>query len=75
MKWMMGVVLAVGLSGCSWLDDTRVSGAGAVIEQQHGVGRQVTRVLAGCLPASIWWPASRADCASAGRRTCCPTWC
>ncbi len=28
MKWMMGVVLAVGLSGCSWLDDTRVSGAG-----------------------------------------------
>ncbi|RQM71061.1 DUF2807 domain-containing protein, partial [Aeromonas hydrophila] len=38
MKWMMGVVLAVGLSGCSWLDDTRVSGAGAVIEQQHGVG-------------------------------------
>lgn len=36
MKWMMGVVLAVGLSGCSWLDDTRVSGTGAVIEQQHG---------------------------------------
>ena len=52
MKWMMGVVLAVGLSGCSWLDDTRVSGAGAVIEQQHGVGRQVTRVLAG-VPASV----------------------
>ncbi|HDX8356101.1 TPA: DUF2807 domain-containing protein, partial [Aeromonas dhakensis] len=52
MKWMMGVVLAVGLSGCSWLDDTRVSGAGAVIEQQHGMGRQVTRVLAG-VPASV----------------------
>ncbi|MEZ6932583.1 head GIN domain-containing protein [Aeromonas sp. S16(2024)] len=52
MKWMMGAVLALGLSGCSWQDDVKVSGAGALVEQQHPLGREVTRVLAG-VPANI----------------------
>ncbi|WP_429148330.1 GIN domain-containing protein [Aeromonas rivipollensis] len=52
MRWMMGAVLALGLSGCSWQDDVKVSGAGALVEQQHPLGREVTRVLAG-VPASI----------------------
>ena len=52
MKWMMGAVLALGLGGCSWQDDVKVSGAGALVEQQHPLGREVTRVLAG-VPASI----------------------
>lgn len=52
MKWMMGAVLALGLGGCSWLDETKVSGGGAVIEQQHPMGQQVTRVLAG-VPANL----------------------
>lgn len=52
MRWMMGAVLALGLSGCSWQDDVKVSGAGALVEQQHPLGREVTRVLAG-VPANI----------------------
>lgn len=52
MRWMMGAVLALGLSGCSWQDDVKVSGAGALVEQQHPLGQQVTRVLAG-VPANI----------------------
>ncbi|MGE6290190.1 GIN domain-containing protein [Aeromonas media] len=52
MKWMMGAVLALGLGGCSWQDDVKVSGAGALVEQQHPLGREVTRVLAG-VPANI----------------------
>ncbi|MGY3885704.1 head GIN domain-containing protein [Aeromonas aquatica] len=52
MKWMMGAILALGLGGCSWPDVTRVSGTGDVIEQQHALGQQVTRVLAG-VPAHI----------------------
>ncbi|WP_368170252.1 GIN domain-containing protein [Aeromonas sp. R4-3] len=52
MNWMMGAVLALGLSGCSWQDDVKVSGAGALVEQQHPLGREVTRVLAG-VPANI----------------------
>ncbi|MDM5133081.1 DUF2807 domain-containing protein [Aeromonas piscicola] len=60
MKWMMGMMLVVGLSGCSWLDDTRVTGAGAVIEQHQPMGKQVTRVLAG-VPASIHLVAGEAS--------------
>ena len=52
MKWMLGVMLALGLGGCSKLDNTKVSGDGAVIEQRHPLGQQVTRVLAG-VPANI----------------------
>lgn len=52
MNWMMGAVLALGLSGCSWQDDVKVSGAGALVEQQPPLGREVTRVLAG-VPANI----------------------
>ena len=52
MKWMLGVMLALGLGGCSKLDYTKVSGDGAVIEQRHPLGQQVTRVLAG-VPANI----------------------
>ena len=52
MKWMLGVMLALGLGGCSKLDNTKVSGDGAVIEQRHPLGREVTRVLAG-VPANI----------------------
>jgi len=52
MKWMLGVMLALGIGGCSKLDDTQVSGDGAVIEQRHPLGQQVTRVLAG-VPANI----------------------
>ena len=52
MRWMMGAVLALGLGGCSWQDDVKVSGAGALVEQQHPLGREVTRVLAG-VPANI----------------------
>ncbi|MGE6126014.1 GIN domain-containing protein [Aeromonas rivipollensis] len=52
MNWMMGAVLALGLGGCSWQDDVKVSGAGALVEQQHSLGREVTRVLAG-VPANI----------------------
>ncbi|WP_425935069.1 head GIN domain-containing protein [Aeromonas rivipollensis] len=52
MNWMMGAVLALALSGCSWQDDVKVSGAGALVEQQHPLGREVTRVLAG-VPANI----------------------
>lgn len=32
MKWMLGVVLALGLTGCSWQDDVKVRGEGAVVE-------------------------------------------
>lgn len=28
MKWMMVVMLMAGLSGCNWLDQTRVTGTG-----------------------------------------------
>ena len=28
MKWMLGVVLALGLTGCSWQDDVKVRGEG-----------------------------------------------
>ena len=52
MRWMMGAVLALALGGCSWQDDVKVSGAGALVEQQHPLGREVTRVLAG-VPANI----------------------
>ena len=52
MKWLLGVMLALGLGGCSKLDYTKVSGDGAVIEQRHPLGQQVTRVLAG-VPANI----------------------
>ena len=52
MKWMLGVVLALGLTGCSWQDDVKVRGEGAVVEQQHPLGREVTRVLAG-VPAAM----------------------
>lgn len=52
MRWMMGAVLALALSGCSWQGDVKVSGAGALVEQQHPLGREVTRVLAG-VPANI----------------------
>lgn len=74
MKWMLGVMLALGLGGCSKLDYTKVSGDGAVIEQRHPLGREVTRVLAG-VPANIHLVAGRrAASASGGRGTCCPTW-
>ena len=53
MKWMLGVVLALGLTGCSWQDDVKVRGEGAVVEQQHPLGREVTRVLAG-VPANLY---------------------
>lgn len=52
MKWMLGVMLALGLGGCNKLDYIQVSGDGAVIEQRHPLGQQVTRVLAG-VPANI----------------------
>ncbi|MDU1144119.1 GIN domain-containing protein [Aeromonas rivipollensis] len=60
MKWMLGVMLALGLAGCSKLDDTQVSGDGAVIEQRHPLGQQVTRVLAG-VPANIHLVAGEAS--------------
>ena len=60
MNWMMGAVLALGLSGCSWQDDVKVSGAGALVEQQHPLGREVTRVLAG-VPANIQLVAGEAS--------------
>ena len=47
MKWMMVVMLMAGLSGCHWLDQTRVTGTGAVVERQQVLGDGVTRVLAG----------------------------
>lgn len=53
MKWMLGVVLALGLTGCSWQDDVKVRGEGAVVEQQHPLGHAVTRVLAG-VPANLY---------------------
>ncbi|HHQ4554676.1 TPA: head GIN domain-containing protein [Aeromonas veronii] len=53
MKWMMVVMLVAGLSGCNWLDETRISGAGAVIERQQPLGERVTRVLAG-VPATLY---------------------
>ena len=53
MKWMMVVMLMAGLSGCNWLDETRISGAGAVIERQQPLGERVTRVLAG-VPATLY---------------------
>lgn len=52
MKWMMVVMLMAGLSGCHWLDQTRVTGTGAVVERQQGLGDGVTRVLAG-VPATL----------------------
>ncbi|MGN5060993.1 head GIN domain-containing protein [Aeromonas sp. 6P] len=52
MKWMMVVMLMAGLSGCHWLDQTRVTGAGAVVERQQALGERVTRVLAGT-PATL----------------------
>ena len=48
MKWILGVMLALGLGGCNQLDDTLVRGS----EQHHGLGQQVTRVEA-AVPASI----------------------
>ncbi|WP_404839787.1 head GIN domain-containing protein [Aeromonas media] len=60
MKWMLGVMLALGLGGCSKLDYTKVSGDGAVIEQRHPLGREVTRVLAG-VPANIHLVAGEAS--------------
>lgn len=53
MKWMMVVMMVAGLSGCNWLDETRISGAGAVIERQQPLGERVTRVLAG-VPATLY---------------------
>lgn len=52
MKWILGVMLALGLGGCNQLDYTLVRGSGPVIEQHHGLGQQVTRVEA-AVPASI----------------------
>ncbi|MGY3903650.1 head GIN domain-containing protein [Aeromonas lusitana] len=52
MKWMLGLMLALGLGGCNKLDYIQVSGDGTVIEQRHPLGQQVTRVLAG-VPANI----------------------
>lgn len=52
MKWMMVVMLMAGLSGCHWLDQTRVTGTGAVVERQQVLGGGVTRVLAG-VPATL----------------------
>ncbi|MFQ1744958.1 head GIN domain-containing protein [Aeromonas veronii] len=52
MKWMMVVMLMAGLSGCHWLDQTRVTGTGAVVERQQALGYGVTRVLAG-VPATL----------------------
>lgn len=52
MKWMMVVMLMAGLSGCHWLDQTRVTGTGAVVERQQVLGDGVTRVLAG-VPATL----------------------
>ncbi|MFQ1944780.1 head GIN domain-containing protein [Aeromonas veronii] len=52
MKWMMVVMLMAGLSGCHWLDQTRVTGTGAVVERQQVLGDGVTRVLAGT-PATL----------------------
>lgn len=52
MKWMLGLILVLGLGGCSKLDYTLVSGDGAVIEQRHPLGESVTRVQAG-VPANI----------------------
>ncbi|WP_349920571.1 head GIN domain-containing protein [Aeromonas veronii] len=52
MKWMLGVMLALGLGGCSKLDETLVQGDGPVIEQHRPLGEPVTRVLAG-VPANI----------------------
>ena len=46
-------VLALGLTGCSWQDDVKVRGEGAVVEQQHPLGHEVTRVLAG-VPANLY---------------------
>lgn len=46
MKWMMVVMLMAGLSGCHWLDQTRVTGTGAVVERQQALGDGVTRVPA-----------------------------
>lgn len=53
MKWMMVVMLMAGLSGCHWLDQTRVTGTGAVVERQQALGDGVTRVLAG-VPATLY---------------------
>jgi hypothetical protein len=53
MKWMMVVMLMAGLSGCHWLDQTRVTGTGAVVERQQTLGDGVTRVLAG-VPATLY---------------------
>lgn len=52
MKWMMVVMLMAGLSGCHWLDQTRVTGTGAVVERQQALGDGVTRGLAG-VPATL----------------------
>ena len=52
MKWMMVVMLMAGLSGCHWLDQTRVTGTGAAVERQQALGDGVTRVLAG-VPATL----------------------
>ena len=52
MKWMMVVMLMAGLSGCHWLDQTRVTGTGAVVERQQVLGDGVTQVLAG-VPATL----------------------
>ncbi|WP_421278966.1 head GIN domain-containing protein [Aeromonas veronii] len=52
MKWMMVVMLMAGLSGCHWLDQTRVTGTGAVVERQQVLGDGVNRVLAG-VPATL----------------------
>lgn len=52
MKWMMVVMLMAGLSGCNWLDQTRVTGTGAVVERQQVLGDGVTWVLAG-VPATL----------------------
>lgn len=52
MKWMLGLVLALGLVGCSKLDETLVQGNGPLIEQHRPLGESVTRIQAS-VPANI----------------------
>lgn len=74
MKWVMVVMLMAGLSGCHWLDQTRVTGTGAVVERQQALGNGVTRVLAGVPAPPSGSGGSRAASSSRGRRTSCPIW-
>ena len=74
MGWMLGVVLALGLTGCSLAGMTsRCAGEGRG-GQQHPLGRKVTRVLA--VPASLLMVAGESPPSGGqGEANLLPTWC